>query len=152
MSEEAKVETPEPEAKERSAHPHLATEALFGAYANQFMQTDLVDRGRSLQSRSRLDGGMKIRLTPVESRHESVLRPLVNQVASIVNRLRVIEEALGIDYQKLQDAANDSPAPSESAEPTENASGAERSGAVSSAEAGSTGEDQEKGPKSTLEA
>lgn len=85
-------------ADRREAHPHQATEALFAGYAGKFLELNLVDRGRSLQHGSPLAGGMKIRLAPIETRHEMILRPLVTMVASLANRVRELEAKLGIEY------------------------------------------------------
>jgi len=90
----------------------------FEETAQEFVRSDLVDGGRSIQARGRLHGGMKLHLDPMQSRHEVMLRMLVAQVASMTTRIRALEVGAGTGVGAMDAVGSAGEDPPASGEPS----------------------------------
>lgn len=60
--------------------------------AKEFLELGLVDGGRSLQKQGSLTPSMKLHLSPMETRHEKMLRILIQHAAALTSRVRELEQ------------------------------------------------------------
>lgn len=88
-------------------------EESFNQVAREFLDTELCDGGRAIRKRGLLHGGMKIVLSPQESRHEVAIRVLIGQVGALGARMRAIEAKLGMVSETVpaEDPTADDAAP-----------------------------------------
>jgi len=83
-------------------------EESFNLVAREYLDTELCDGGRAYRKRGPLSGGMKIVMSPQESRHETAIRVMIGQIGALGVRVRRIEEKLGmIEPAKTDPTADD---------------------------------------------